>query len=126
MSAAAKMTREKLDRMAEVVRAGGGVRRRHKAARRGPAGGEDTKLQTNLKRLGVTPIGDIEEVNLMMDNGTVVHFPNPKVQAAIQSNTFVVSGNSETKSLAEVPGAIDQLGAENLALLERLKKQMEK
>eukprot|EP01065_Artemidia_motanka_P035379 TRINITY_DN432_c0_g1_i1.p2 TRINITY_DN432_c0_g1~~TRINITY_DN432_c0_g1_i1.p2 ORF type:complete len:129 (+),score=47.18 TRINITY_DN432_c0_g1_i1:91-477(+) len=120
-----KMTREKLDRMAEVVRSGGGVRRRHKAVRKSATSAEDTKLQHNLKRLGVSPIGDIEEVNLIMDNGTVIHFDAPKVQAAVQSNTFVVSGNSETKSFeAMLPSILQHLGSENAGALEALKEKV--
>eukprot|EP01065_Artemidia_motanka_P035380 TRINITY_DN432_c0_g1_i2.p3 TRINITY_DN432_c0_g1~~TRINITY_DN432_c0_g1_i2.p3 ORF type:complete len:126 (+),score=48.32 TRINITY_DN432_c0_g1_i2:67-444(+) len=119
------MSREKLDRMAAVVRSSGGVRRRHKAARR-PVSAEDSKLQQNLKKLGVSQIGDIEEVNLIMDNGTVIQFQAPKVQASVQSNTFVISGNSETKDLKEcLPQVISQLGGESQSHLEQLKKQME-
>ena len=45
-------------------------------------------LQGALKELGVSPIDDIEEVNLIMDNGNVIHFSHPKVQASTPSNTY--------------------------------------
>ena len=35
--------------------------------------------QNTLKRLGVNNIPGIEEVNLFRDDGSVVHFKNPKV-----------------------------------------------
>eukprot|EP01064_Diplonema_japonicum_P028710 TRINITY_DN4473_c0_g1_i2.p1 TRINITY_DN4473_c0_g1~~TRINITY_DN4473_c0_g1_i2.p1 ORF type:complete len:130 (+),score=54.39 TRINITY_DN4473_c0_g1_i2:55-444(+) len=118
------MTREKLQKMAEVARVGG-VRRRHKAARK-VTSGEDSKLQQNLKKLGVSQIADIEEVNLIMEDGSVIHFNHPKVQASIQSNTYVVSGNSETKNISEMlPNIIDQLGAESMPQLQELKEKIQ-
>eukprot|EP00998_Keelungia_sp_KM082_P012515 NODE_8868_length_535_cov_102.428922_g8845_i0.p2 GENE.NODE_8868_length_535_cov_102.428922_g8845_i0~~NODE_8868_length_535_cov_102.428922_g8845_i0.p2 ORF type:complete len:144 (+),score=31.88 NODE_8868_length_535_cov_102.428922_g8845_i0:72-503(+) len=100
-----------LAKRAEQVRIGGPgtMRRKHKAAHRST--GDDTKLQHSLKRMGLTAIGDIEEVNLMMDNGNVIHFENPKVQASIPSNTYVVSGPNTTKSVADMfPALASQLG----------------
>jgi len=46
---------------------------------------DDKRLQSTLKRLGVNNIPGIEEVNLFKDNGTVIHFKNPKVCAAVLS-----------------------------------------
>ena len=124
------------------------MRRTHKAVRKSNSG-EDSKLQQNLKKMGVSQIAEIEEVNLIMDNGTVVHFdhprvcerdrllcsslchthrtlsPTPQVQASIQSNTYVVSGNPSTKPIAEMlPTIIDQLGSESLAQLAQLKETL--
>jgi hypothetical protein len=57
----------------------------------------DQKLHAVMKRLGVNSIGDVEEVNLYMDNGDVIHLSHPSVQASIPSSTYVVSGHSKTK-----------------------------
>ena len=38
------------------------------------------------------------QVNMIKDDGTVIHFNNPKVQAAPSANTFAVSGQAENKS----------------------------
>ena len=44
------------------------------------------------------------------DDGTVIHFQNPKVQAAIASNTFAIGGQAEIKELSEMlPGILTQL-----------------
>ena len=74
-------TRDQLEKMAKLVRTGGAgtVRLTHKAIHRTSAA-DDQKLQGALKKLGVSPIGDIEEVNLIMQNGSVIHFAHPKVQ----------------------------------------------
>ncbi len=34
---------------------------------------------------------------MFKDNGEVIHFANPKVQASLGSNTFAISGPSDTK-----------------------------
>jgi hypothetical protein len=34
---------------------------------------------------------------MFKDNGEVIHFANPKVQASLSSNTFAISGPSDTK-----------------------------
>ncbi len=34
---------------------------------------------------------------MFKDNGEVIHFTNPKVQASLASNTFAISGASDTK-----------------------------
>ena len=70
--------------------------------------------------MGATNIPGIEEVNLFRDDGKVVHFSNPKVQASIQANTYIISGNAETKGLQELlPGIVSQMGQEGLAALQQ-------
>eukprot|EP00619_Florenciella_sp_RCC1007_P001262 CAMPEP_0205930070 /NCGR_PEP_ID=MMETSP1325-20131115/25666_1 /ASSEMBLY_ACC=CAM_ASM_000708 /TAXON_ID=236786 /ORGANISM="Florenciella sp., Strain RCC1007" /LENGTH=167 /DNA_ID=CAMNT_0053299379 /DNA_START=38 /DNA_END=541 /DNA_ORIENTATION=- len=92
----------------------GSVRRKKKAVHK-TATSDDKKLGSTLKKLGVTNIPAIEEVNLFTNDGKVVHFSNPKVQASIAANTYVVSGPNETKQLTEMlPGIINQLGQDNL------------
>lgn len=84
----------------------------HKAA-----GGDDKRLQSTLKRLGVTTIPGIEEVNIFARDG-VVHFPAPKVQASIGANTFVVSGPAQTRSMEEMlPSIMRQMGPDALQAL---------
>merc|ERR1719440_519043 len=104
------------------VRTGGkgSVRRSKKQVRTSNAS-DDKRLQATLKRMGVTMIPGIEEVNMFKDDGHVVHFDNPKVQASIQANTFVISGNAENKPLQEMlPGIIQQMGPEALTNLQRI------
>jgi len=37
------------------------------------------------------------KVNMIKDDGEVIHFNNPKVQASLSANTFAVSGHAEIK-----------------------------
>merc|ERR1719199_552037 len=104
------MNPEKLAKLQASVRTGGkgSVRRKKKAVHKTTT--DDKRLQNTLKRLSVNNIPAIEEVNLFKENGTVIHFSNPKVQASIAANTYVVSGHAETKKLQDLlPGIINQL-----------------
>jgi len=104
-----------------TVRTGGKgtVRRKRKAVRKA-ANVDDKRLKSTLNRLNVRDIPAIEEVNLFKEDGNVIHFTNPKVQASIAANTYVISGHAETKKLQDLlPGIINQLGPDNL---EHLKK----
>merc|ERR1712013_110431 len=66
-------------------------------------------------------IPGIEEVNMIKDDGTVIHFNNPKVQASLAANTFAVTGHAENKQITEMlPGILNQLGAESLTHLKGL------
>lgn len=61
------------------------------------------------------------QVNMIKEDGSVIHFNNPKVQASLAANTFAVTGHAETKQITEMlPGILNQLGAESLTHLKRL------
>jgi len=116
------MNSDKLAKMQEQVRIGGkGTARRKKKVLHRTATTDDKKLQSSLKKLSVNNIPGIEEVNMMKNDGSVIHFNNPKVQASLAANTFAVTGQSETKQITEMlPGILNQLGAESLQHLKRL------
>lgn len=63
-----------------TVRTGGkgSVRRKHKVVRK-TATHDDKRLKATLNKLSVRDIPAIEEVNLFKDDGSVIHFVNPKV-----------------------------------------------
>jgi len=117
-----KMNQEKLKQLQAQVRIGGkGTARRKKKVVHRTATTDDKKLQSSLKKLSVNNIPGIEEVNMIKDDGTVIHFNNPKVQASLAANTFAVTGHAENKQITEMlPGILNQLGAESLTHLKRL------
>ncbi|KAK4785547.1 hypothetical protein SAY86_002236, partial [Trapa natans] len=87
---------------------------------------DDKRLQSTLKRIGVNAIPAIEEVNIFKDDA-VIQFLNPKVQASIAANTWVVSGTPTTKKLSEVfPSILNQLGSDNLENLRKLAEELRK
>lgn len=122
-----KMNREKLMKMAGAVRTGGkGTMRRKKKTVHRTTTTDDKKLQSTLKRIGVNAIPSIEEVNIFQED-SVIHFINPKVQASIGANTWVVSGSPQTKKLQDLlPGIINQLGPDSFANLRKIAQQFQK
>ncbi|KAK2655495.1 hypothetical protein Ddye_008547 [Dipteronia dyeriana] len=121
------MNVDKLMKMAGAVRTGGkgSVRRKKKAVHKTTTT-DDKRLQSTLKRIGVNAIPAIEEVNIFKDD-VVIQFLNPKVQASIAANTWVVSGSPQTKKLQDIlPGIINQLGPDNLDNLRKLAEQFQK
>ncbi|EMS66672.1 hypothetical protein TRIUR3_29895 [Triticum urartu] len=128
-----RMNVDKLKKMAGAVRTGGkgSVRRKKKAVHKTTTT-DDKRLQSTLKRVGVNTIPGIEEVNIFKDD-VVIQFQNPKVQASIAANTWVVSGTPQTKKLQDLlPTIINQLGnsflpgPDNLDNLRRLAEQFQK
>merc|ERR1719234_2803354 len=119
------MNQEKLAKLQEQVRIGGkGSARRKKKVVHRTASTDDKKLQFSLKKLSVNNIPGIEEVNMFTNQGTVIHFNNPKVQASLSANTFAITGHAETKQLTEMlPGILSQLGADSLSSLRKLAEQ---
>ncbi|XP_064988150.1 nascent polypeptide-associated complex subunit beta-like isoform X2 [Musa acuminata AAA Group] len=108
------MNVDKLMKMAGAVRTGGkGSMRRKKKAVHKTATTDDKRLQSTLKRIGVNAIPAIEEVNIFKDD-LVIQFVNPKVQASIAANTWVVSGSPQTKR------------PDNLENLKRLAEHLQK
>jgi nascent polypeptide-associated complex subunit beta len=122
--ARAKMIAKRFGGAATATGGKGTVRRKKKTASRSAAAQTDAKLGTTLKKLGATNIPGIEEVNFFKEDGKVIHFKNPKVQAAIGANTYVISGPSDTKPLQELlPSIVSQLGMDNLSALQNMAAQ---
>mmetsp|Transcript_89595 Transcript_89595/g.258376 ORF Transcript_89595/g.258376 Transcript_89595/m.258376 type:complete len:156 (-) Transcript_89595:29-496(-) len=121
-SAEVQAARDKLKARFENVRTGGkGTARRTKAVKHQSHAADDKQLQAQLKRLGANAIPGIEEVNMFREDGTVIHFSAPKVQASVASNTFAISGRGDSKRLEELlPGILSQLGPDNLMNLKRI------
>merc|ERR1712066_688863 len=119
---AVKMNAEKLKQLQAEVRIGGkGSQRRKKKVVHKTATTDDKKLQGTLKKLAVNSIPNIEEVNMIKDDGTVLHFNNPKVQASLAANTFAITGHADNKQITEMlPGILNQLGSESLTHLKSL------
>merc|ERR1711962_617759 len=120
------MNPEKLKKLQEQVRVGGkGTARRKKKVVHKTTATDDKKLQSSLKKLAVNTIPNIEEVNMIRDDGTVLHFNNPRVQASLAANTFAITGHAENKVPTEMlPGILNQLGAEGLSNLRKLAERM--
>ncbi len=99
----------------------GTVRRKKKTTSRSSSAQSDAKLGAALKKLNATNIPGIEEVNFFKEDGKVIHFVNPRVQASIQANTYVISGPNDTKPLSDLlPSIVSQLGMDNISQLQNM------
>lgn len=116
------MNLEKLKKLQEQVRIGGkGTPRRKKKVVHSTPATDDKKLQSSLKKLSVNTIPGIEEVNIIKNDGSVIHFNNPKAQASLATNTFAITGHGENKQISEMlPGILTQLGPEGLLQLKKI------
>merc|ERR1712098_736478 len=100
---------------------GKGTQRRKKKVIHRTATTDGKKIEMSLKKLAVNSIPGIEEVNMIKEDGQVIHFNNPKVQASLAANTFAITGHAENKQIADMlPGILNQLGAESLSSLKKL------
>uniref|UniRef100_A0A2K5QQI8 Transcription factor BTF3 n=1 Tax=Cebus imitator TaxID=2715852 RepID=A0A2K5QQI8_CEBIM len=119
------MNQENLAKLQAQVRIGGkGAARRKKKVVYRTAAADNNKLQSSMKKLAVNSRAGIEEGNMIKDDGTVLHFNNPKVQASLSANTFAITGHTEAKPITEMlPGILSQLGVDSLASLRKLAEQ---
>mmetsp|Transcript_31857 Transcript_31857/g.69720 ORF Transcript_31857/g.69720 Transcript_31857/m.69720 type:complete len:152 (+) Transcript_31857:60-515(+) len=105
---------------------GGGTRVKQKKVHK-PTAADDKKILAALKRVGCNPIPGIEEVNMFREDGKVLHFKSPKLQASIGANTYAISGSGEEKALTELlPGILTQLGPDNMAALKQLAESIQR
>jgi len=108
------------------AKTGGAGTQRLKAKGTVKTGGEDLKLGGALKKMQLQPINGVEEVNIFKADGNVIHITQPKIQASIPSNTYVISGATETKPLQDLlPGILHQLGPESMERLRQYAAQMQ-
>ena len=99
----------------DVSKTGGkGSMRRKKKTVHKTAQSDDKRIGATLKKLGVSDIPGIEEVNVFKRDGSVVHFKhNVKLQASTGANTYVITGKHDEKSIQDLmPGILPHLGPE--------------
>jgi len=66
-------------------------------------------------------------VNIFKEDSNIVHFSNPKVQANISANTFVVTGTSENKKMEELlPGILQHMGSLDGQNLKQMTDRLQK
>eukprot|EP00331_Platyophrya_macrostoma_P027330 CAMPEP_0176435934 /NCGR_PEP_ID=MMETSP0127-20121128/17634_1 /TAXON_ID=938130 /ORGANISM="Platyophrya macrostoma, Strain WH" /LENGTH=110 /DNA_ID=CAMNT_0017819089 /DNA_START=211 /DNA_END=543 /DNA_ORIENTATION=- len=76
-----------------------------------------------IKKFNVQPVPDIAEVNMFKSDDKVIHFKHPEVLASIPSNTFVVIGKGEEKSIKDLlPDIITHMGPKQFKSIAGLLK----
>lgn len=84
--------------------------------------GDDKRLQFGLRSIGAANIPGIEEVQMIKADGHIITFNNPKVQAAPNANTYVISGVGEEREIS-IPDLIKQLSAAGFDTSQSLMKK---
>ncbi len=75
-------------------------------------------MKTIVKKVGAQQLG-VDEVNFFRDDNTVLHFSKPEAYASIQNNTFIVTGEPETKNIKDLlPDILQQLGPKQHKILK--------
>jgi nascent polypeptide-associated complex subunit beta len=112
----AQNAKELLEKRMGAARIGGPgtVRRTVKVAHKNSTG-DDKKVQNTLKRLGVAPVSEIDEAYFFKTDNTAMFFRNPKLQASMHSQCFVVSGPYETKSFKDIAPEVATQAVASLA-----------
>ena len=112
-------SQQKLQAIGAASRIGGKGTPRRKSKGRGKAvSSVEKNLQPVLKKLGCNTVPQVDEVSMYNESGTVTVFMNPKVQVAVQRNTFVVTGKPEEKKIQDmIPNILESLSAEQKKML---------
>ena len=77
-------------------------------------------MKNIVKKVNAQPLG-VDEINFFRDDNTVLHFSRPEAYASIQNNTFIVSGEPQTKTIKDLlPDIIQQLGPKQHKALTEL------
>lgn len=98
----------------------GGIRQ--KATKKSGGSGDVSRINQALKKFQFTEMKNLMEVNIFKGDD-VIHITEPKISASIASNTFQVSGKTETKPMTDyLPDILNQLGPESM---DRLRKYAE-
>ena len=80
---------------------------------------EDKKFKSTIKKYGMQPLSDIDEVNMFKDDNTVIHFKRPNCQFSVRESLLVVTGAPETKALQTMlPDILKQVGPKQYQFLK--------
>lgn len=76
--------------------------------------GDDKKLQAAIKRMGLTTLPGVDEVAMIKNNGKALVFHHPKVQAAVNANTFIITGSSSDEKNVDQLSVVPEFDPEML------------
>ncbi|KAJ2513665.1 Nascent polypeptide-associated complex subunit beta [Coemansia sp. RSA 2049] len=118
------MNPEKLAKLQSQIRTGGKGTPRRKVRATKAVTKEDPKISSTLRQLNAQPIADVEVINMFREDGRVIGFNAPRLNANIHANTFVIAGKPEEKSpeqaLSEMFSRMGSFGPESLSQLAKL------
>lgn len=85
------------------------------------AAADAAKVSQAVNRLGGKAIPGVSEVWMFVGNEQTLQFNNPKVTAAVQCNTWAITGKPVKKPVAECfTQALPHMGLDNMGALQQL------
>jgi len=103
---------------------GKGSVRRKKVIKHHDTQVDDKKFASAIKKYNWQHIPDIKEVNMFREDGSIIHYANPRFEASQSLSGYMVSGKAENKKLEELlPGILQQLDKNDLATLQSMARE---
>ncbi|KAL6067896.1 Transcription factor BTF3 4 [Balamuthia mandrillaris] len=63
------------------------------------SGNKKNPTKTLAEKVGLYPVGDVSEVNMFLEDGSVLHFERPEVSSSFPSYTMTIQGSPQKKVL---------------------------
>ena len=97
-----------LKKMSKDVVIAGGMRRKHKVVK--ASSQNESKIRNIVNKWRMTTIPEVMEVSMVMEDNTITTLTQPKVEAAVHSNSFVIAGKYQRMTYEEYfPTMLKQL-----------------
>ncbi|KAF0976950.1 hypothetical protein FDP41_004245 [Naegleria fowleri] len=110
---------EQLKKTAKEVVIAGGMRRKHKVVKK--TSQNEGKIRNIVNKWRMTNIPEVMEVTMLMEDGTITTLQAPKVEAAVHSNSFVITGKYQRLTMEQyLPSMLKQLQNYDPSQLQQL------
>ena len=116
---------EALRKLGQSLRLGGRgtARRKFKSVRKGTSKMDDVKSQNALRKAGLNPVSEIENIEMYKEDGTVLSFKSPKLLSNGQANTFCIHGSyTERKAPKPTEAQLAAKAFDQLSDIEKLRQ----
>ena len=116
---------EALRKLGASLRLGGRgtARRKFKVVRKNGSKMDDGKIQNSLRKAGLNPIGEIDTIEMIREDGSALFFPSPRLLANQQANTFCVQGDYEERApTAQTAAQLAAAEFDQLSDIEKLRR----
>ena len=116
---------EALRKLGASLRLGGRgtARRKFKVVRKKGSKMDDGKIQNSLRKAGLNPIGEIDTIEMIREDGSALFFPSPRLLSNQQANTFCVQGDYEERApTAQTAAQLAAAEFDQLSDIEKLRR----
>lgn len=104
---------------------GKGTARRKKRTQKQAVSVDVKKIQSVTSRFRCQNFPAIGEVAMMRRDETCLYFSNPKLQASVATNTYILTGNPQEKHIRDLPQQINHMDLSAFLNDPKFKKLLE-